>query len=98
MDIGDLFSFDKMVAPSIVKPLYWILMLVIVLMGALGFIRGFFWFADSGIDFWDGVGTMIGAVVWVAVMVPILRIGAEASLALFEIREKLKGGDSQQVS
>jgi hypothetical protein len=99
MDIGDLFSFDKMIAPSIIKPLYWILMIVIIVMGAWGFLRGFFWFADSGIDFWDGVASMIGSIVWVAVMVPILRIGAETTLALFEIREKLKGGDApQQVS
>ena len=98
MDIGDLFSFDKMVAPSIVKPLYWILLIVIVLLGGWAFVRNFFWFADSGIGFWDGVAGMIGAVIWVAVMVPILRIAAESSLALFEIREKIKGGDSQQVS
>jgi membrane associated rhomboid family serine protease len=96
MDIGDLFSFDKMVAPSIVKPLYWILMIVIILIGGWTFLRSFFWFADSGIDFWDGVAGMIGAVVWTAVMIPILRIGAESALALFEIREKLKGGDAPQ--
>lgn len=98
MDIGDLFSFDKMIAPSIIKPLYWILMLVIILSGGWTFLRGFFWFADSGIDFWDGIADMIGAIVWIAVMIPILRIGAETALALFEVREKLKGGDSQQVS
>lgn len=99
MDIGDLFSFDKVISPTIIKPLYWILMIVIVAVGAWEFIRGFFWFADSGIDFWDGVADMIGGVVWVAVMVPILRIAAESALAIFEVREKLKGaGAPQQVS
>jgi hypothetical protein len=41
---------------------------------------------------------MVFAVINVAIMVPLLRIGAESALALFEVREKLKGGDSQQVS
>jgi hypothetical protein len=95
--IGDLFSFDKMVAPSIIKPLYWILMILIVLWSALTFIDGFFWFATD-VTFWQGIRYMVFAVINVAIMVPLLRIGAESALALFEVREKLKGGDSQQVS
>lgn len=99
MDIGDLFSFDKVIAPTIIKPLYWILMIVIVAVGVWTFLYdGLFFWLRSSVDWDQGFGNMIGAVVWVAVMIPIIRIAAEAALALFEIREKLKGGDSQQVS
>lgn len=103
MDIGDLFSFDKMVAPSIVKPLYWILLLLIVLIGGWSLVTGL-WSVLTGVftftsaSFWGGWGRIIGAIVFIAVSVPVLRIAAEVTLALFEVREKLKGGDTQQMS
>jgi hypothetical protein len=103
MDIGDLFSFDKMVAPSIVKPLYWILLLLIIVIGGWGLLSGV-WSVLSGVftftghSFWGGWGRIIGSIVFIAVSVPVLRIAAEVTLALFEVREKLKGGDTQQVS
>jgi uncharacterized membrane protein YvlD (DUF360 family) len=97
MDIGDFFSFDKFIAPSIVKPLYWILMIVIVAVGVWTFVYdGLFFWLRSSVDWDQGIGNMIGSVVWVAVMLPILRVATETVLVQFEIRDKLKGGEPPQ--
>ena len=99
MEVGDLFSFDKMIAPAIVKPLYWILLILIVLSVVWGIVTGFFWFAND-YDFWQGMSVMFGSIIWIALAVPLLRIAAELTLVQFEVREKLKNAEAapQQLS
>jgi hypothetical protein len=91
MEFGDLFSFDKKIAPAIIKPLYWIGLVLIVLFGVFFFFYGFF-----GI-FWNpgaGLWTMLTTVIGVPLSVLGLRIGAEICLAVFEIHERMTGSSS----
>jgi len=86
MEFGDLFSFDKKVSPAIIKPIYWIGMLLIVVVNIINFFYGF---GDlfTG-HFFYGIWEMLAAIVWVIFGVLGLRIGAEVCLAIFEIHEK----------
>jgi hypothetical protein len=96
MDFGDLFSFDKKLAPQIIKPIYWIGCVLIVLMALYIFI---WWgFGSMLSNFFWGVWMMIYAVFFAVVSVLGLRIGAEITLAIFEIHEKLGAGPSTAAS
>ncbi len=89
MEFGDLFSFDKKIAPAIIKPLYWIGLVLIVLFGVFFFFYGFFdifWHPGAGL--W----TMLTTVIGVPLSVVGLRIGAEICLAVFEIHERMTAG------
>ena len=94
MEFGDLFSFDKKVAPTIIKPIYWIGLVLIVLGGVISFFAGF-----GGLfsHFFAGLWTMITSVVFVVFGVLGLRIAAEICLAVFEIHEKTVGGTTSQI-
>src|SRR4051812_20423846 len=96
MDFGDLFSFDKRLAPQLVKPIYWIGSALIILSGFYIFI---WWgFGSMLRDFVGGVGFMIYAVFFVVVGILALRIAAEVTLALFEVHEKLGAGPAPQAT
>jgi len=96
MDFGDLFSFDKRLAPQLAKPIYWIGSAVIILSGIYIFLR--FGFGNMLADFFAGVGFMIYAVFFVVVGILALRIAAEITLAVFEIHEKLGAGPTPMPS
>ena len=89
MDFGDLFSFDKKLAPQIIKPIYWIGIVLIVLYGIMMFLYGMGWLFSS---FSTGLGVMVGAILTVVFGVLGLRIGAEVTLAVFEIHDKVGAG------
>ena len=91
MDFGDLFSFDKRLAPQLVKPIYWIGSVLIVLSALYIFIWWGFGSMISGV-FLGGIGWMIYSVFFVVVGILSLRIGAELTLAVFEIHEKVGAG------
>lgn len=91
MDFGDLFSFDKRLAPQLVKPIYWIGSVLIVLSAVYIFIWWGFGSMISGF-FFGGVGWMIYSVFFVVAGILGLRIAAEVTLALFEIHEKVGAG------
>lgn len=90
MDFGDLFSFDKRLAPQFVKPIYWIGSVLIILSGVWIFV---YWGFGSMLEhfFW-GIGYMIWSVFFVVASILALRIAAEITLAVFEIHEKLGAG------
>ncbi len=91
MEFGDLFSFDKRIAPAIIKPIYWIALVLIVLGGVIFFFDGFFRiFSRPLAGMWD----MVMAVLSVIFGVLGLRIGAEICLAVFEIHERTTGNSS----
>lgn len=94
MELGDLFSFDKKVAPSIIKPIYWIGMLLIIFVNVVYFFSGFGKLFTVG--FFTGLWEMLGSIVWVIFGVLGLRIGAELCLAIFEIHEKTTSGSTPQ--
>lgn len=86
MELGDLFSFDKKVAPAIIKPMYWIGMLLIVLVNIIYFLYGFGHLFTVG--FFKGIWDMLAAIVGTVFGVLGLRVTAELCLAIFEIHEK----------
>jgi hypothetical protein len=91
MEFGDLFSFDKKIAPAIIKPIYWIGLLLIPALGVIYFFIGFGWlFSNFGYGIW----MMFTSIVWVIFGVLGLRIAAEVCLAVFEIHDKTLGGST----
>ena len=92
MELGDLFSFDKKVAPSIIKPIYWIGMLLIVFANVVYFFAGFGKLFTG--FFFTGVWDMMAAIITVIFGVLGLRIGVELCLAIFEIHEKNSSGSN----
>ncbi len=91
MEFGDLFSFDKKIAPTIIKPIYWIGLLLIVVVGVISFFAGFFSiFRTPLAGMWD----MLASVVFVVFGVLGLRIASELCLAVFEIHDRVSGGNS----
>jgi hypothetical protein len=95
MEFGDLFSFDKKVAPAIIKPIYWIGLIVIALGGVIYFFAGFGKLFTVG--FFTGIWDMIVSVIFVVFGTLGLRIGAEICLAVFEIHDKMVGGSNSQL-
>ena len=91
MEFGDLFSFDKKIAPSIIKPIYWIGLLLIPALGFIYFFYGFGWLFSS---FFYGLWMMGSSIVFAIFGVLALRIAAEVCLAVFEIHDKTMGGGS----
>jgi len=96
MDFGDLFSFDKRLAPQLAKPIYWIGSVLIVLSGVYIFLR--FGFGNMLADFFGGLFYMIYAIFFVVVGILALRIAAEIILAVFEIHEKIGAGPTPMPS
>jgi hypothetical protein len=92
MEFGDLFSFDKKIAPAIIKPIYWIGLLLIVLGGVIYFFTGFGKLFQVG--FFTGIWDMITSILFVIFGALGLRIGAEVVLAIFEIHDKTVGGSN----
>ena len=94
MEFGDLFSFDKKVAPAIIKPIYWIGLVLIVLGGVIYFFYGFGWLFSA---FFYGLWMMITSILFVIFGVLGLRIAAELCLAVFEIHDKSIGGSGSHL-
>jgi hypothetical protein len=86
MEFGDLFSFDKKIAPNIIKPLYWITLVLLILGGVISFFGGFFgMFSRPG----EGLWQMVTSIVWVGLGALFLRVAAEVCLTLFEVSDRL---------
>ncbi|MBI1212551.1 MAG: DUF4282 domain-containing protein [Alphaproteobacteria bacterium] len=96
MDFGDFFSFDKRLAPQLVKPIYWIGSVLIILYGVWGFI--YYGFGNMLVAPLHGIWFMIAAVFYVIASVLALRIATEVTLAVFEMHEKLGAGPAATTS
>ena len=95
MELGDLFSFDKKVAPAIIKPIYWIGLVLIVFVNVVYFFTGFGKLFTVG--FFTGVWDMLAAIVTVVFGVLGLRIATEICLTVFEIHEKSNSNTPTQI-
>ena len=95
MEFGDLFSFDKKVTPTIIKPIYFIGSGVIVLANFFYFFFGFFRLFTGA--FFGGLWDMVAAILTVIFGVLALRIGTEICLTLFELHDRTLGSSSSQV-
>lgn len=89
MEFGDLFSFDKKIAPAIIKPIYWFGLLLIPIVGIIYFFYGFGWLFSN---FGAGIWMMLSSIVFVVFGVLGLRVAAEVCLAVFEMSEKTPAG------
>lgn len=96
MDFAELFSFDKRLAPQLIKPIYWIGSVLIVLSAIWIFVA----FGLGGLlsNFFGGIGYMIYAIFFAVAGVLTLRVAAEVSLAVFEIHEKVVGTSTTVTS
>lgn len=74
ISVKDLFFFDRMLTPSIITVVYWLLLVSVVLSG-LGIM-----FTQS---FVGGLGLLVGGIVGV-------RIWCELLIVLFKIHQNLK--------
>lgn len=95
MELGDLFSFDKKIAPSIIKPIYWIGLVLIVFVNVVYFFFGFGKLFTVG--FFTGVWDMLAAIVTIVFGVLGLRIATELCLAIFEIHDKTASNSTTQI-
>jgi Domain of unknown function (DUF4282) len=95
MELGDLFSFDKKIAPSIIKPIYWIGLVLIVFVNVVYFFAGFGRLFTG--EFFAGVWDMLAAIVTVVFGVLGLRVATELCLAVFEIHDKSTSNSTTQV-
>jgi hypothetical protein len=95
MEFGDLFSFDKKVVPNIIKPIYWIGLFVLPILGIVYFLSAFGkLFTES---FFGGLWDMGAAIFWVVVGVLGLRILTELTIAIFDIHEKISPTNPTQT-
>lgn len=85
----DFFSFDKYIAPKLIKNFYIIVVILSILAGLSAFIHFYSYLvrynADGKIFF-----TFIFTVISVAFNIILWRIVCEAVLALFNIRENIE--------
>ncbi len=86
MEFGDLFSFDKKIVPGIIKPIYWIGLFALPILGIIYFLSGFGKLFTEG--FFTGLWDMGAAVVWVVIGVFALRVLAELCLAIFDLHDR----------
>jgi hypothetical protein len=74
MEIRDIFFFDKMLTPTIITFVYWIILVSCVIGGLFTMFSG---------DFFIGLGTIVGGVV-------LGRIWCELLIVLFKMNEALQ--------
>lgn len=86
MEFGDLFSFDKKIVPGIIKPIYWIGLFALPILGIIYFLAAFGKLFTEG--FFVGLWDMGASIVWVVVGVFALRVFAELSLAIFDLSDR----------
>ena len=85
-EITDLFSFDKMVSPIVLKIVYWLgligigLYLLVALYGALEIMR---------FSFATGIGTVVGAILGALIGALFWRILIEVYMIFFGIHDKV---------
>lgn len=82
----DLLDFERMIAPTIIKVIYWIGLLFIVVGALIGLLRGFAAMADSvahglGQIMLSMIGLVVGTLVW--------RILMELYIVVFGIHDRL---------
>jgi hypothetical protein len=83
---SDLFQWDRFITPSIIKVFY---LLAIGLVALAGVSAIFSALAMMAINFFAGLATLIGALLFVVVGVIFARIAAEFVLIVFRINEHL---------
>lgn len=84
--ISDLLSFDKVIAPKVMKFVYFVGLIAIALAGVVTFLGSF---GAMRLSLAGGLGTMIIAVLGTALAVLLWRVMCELWLLGFNIYERL---------
>ena len=82
----DLFQWDRFITPAIIKPFYWLVIVMIALFGISGIFSALSLMAVSP---FGGFVLLLSALVGVAVGIVLTRIAAEFILIVFRINEHL---------
>jgi hypothetical protein len=82
----DLFQWDRFITPTIIKTLYWLILVLIVLFGISGILSGLSMMAISP---FSGFIVVLSAVAGVVAGMMFARIIAEFILIVFRINEHL---------
>jgi Domain of unknown function (DUF4282) len=85
-DFRDLFQWDRFITPSIIKPFYWLVTALIVLLGLSGIFSGL---AAMAINPFGGLLVLLSSIAGVGVGMIFSRIAAEFILIVFRINEHL---------
>jgi hypothetical protein len=78
-DWQDWLTFDKMITPTIIQIIFWVLAALVVLSGLISL------FAFGG-GFWG----VVRSVIWIVVGPIIVRIYCEVIIVLFRIHDRLR--------
>ncbi len=84
--IGDLFQWERFVAPAIIKVFYWLAVVISVLLGLAGAVTSLY---DMAFNPFIGMIFLIASLLGACVGVIASRIAAEFVLIVFRINEHL---------
>jgi hypothetical protein len=85
-EIGDLFKFDKMVAPTVLKIVYWLGLIGIALACLMSIIGAISMMSYSAAT---GLGTLLISIIALAFGALIWRIMIEIYMVIFSINDRL---------
>jgi uncharacterized membrane protein len=85
-DFRDLFQWDRFITPNIIKPFYWLVTALIVLLGLSGVFSGL---AAMAINPFGGFLVLLSSITGIVVGMVFSRIAAEFILIVFRINEHL---------
>ena len=77
MKASDFFSFNKMIAPTLIRVFFLLGVALIILSGLIGLITNF------------GFGALIGVLIAVPISIILFRVFCETIIVVFSINEKL---------
>lgn len=96
--MGRLFSFNSLITPSIIKFVFYLLVVVQAL-GSLGVVMSassyFRMFGYGGVGFLLG---LVAGVISFVVGVVVLRVGCEITLVVFMVRDELAWQREQKIA
>ena len=84
--IGDLFQWERFITPSIIKLFYWLVVIIVILVGLSGLVSALGMMAFNPIA---GAFTALASFVGMLVGILLARIAAEFVLMVFRINEHL---------
>ena len=84
--IGDLVQWERFITPSIIKLFYWLVVIIVILVGLSGLVSALGMMAFNPIA---GAFTALASFVGMLVGILLARIAAEFVLMVFRINEHL---------
>ncbi|GAB4571728.1 MAG: hypothetical protein Tsb008_03290 [Rhodothalassiaceae bacterium] len=86
LTVRSLASFDRLIAPVVIKAIYWIGLVLITIGAIIGFFSSF---SVMGYSFATGLGQMLLSVIGFAVGVLVWRVLMEVYIVFFNIHDRL---------